>query len=183
MCPLLVDLPDISVLGVDTSGPRVRVRIETTGQPKPCGRCGAVSESKGRLRVVFVDLPVFGNPASSSGASGAEPAHRLWLVGRDRRPDRWPSPDHDFRAGRWATEQVGRHGRPVSSVAAELGCDWRTVNDTVIAYRRVLVDTAGRIGTVAALGCTRCCSSAGAPGIVSRDRPRSSMPTPASCWT
>jgi transposase len=31
------------------------------------------------------------------------------------------------RAGRWATEQVGRHGRTVNEVASELGCDWHTI--------------------------------------------------------
>ena len=42
------------------------------------------------------------------------------------------------RAGRWVTEQVGRHGRTVNEVAGELGCDWHTVNDTVIAYGTAL---------------------------------------------
>ncbi len=44
------------------------------------------------------------------------------------------------RAGRWVTEQVGRYGRTVNEVAVELGCDWHTVNDTVIAYGTALVD-------------------------------------------
>jgi hypothetical protein len=38
------------------------------------------------------------------------------------------------RAGRWVTEQVGRYARSVNEIATELGCDWHTVNDTVIAY-------------------------------------------------
>ena len=38
------------------------------------------------------------------------------------------------RAGRWATEQVGRYARAVNEIAKELGCDWHTVNDVVIAY-------------------------------------------------
>jgi transposase len=36
------------------------------------------------------------------------------------------------RAGRWVTEQVGRHGRTVNEIAVELGCDWHTINDTVV---------------------------------------------------
>jgi len=56
------------------------------------------------------------------------------------------------RAGRWATEQVGRRGRPVSDVAAELGCDWHTVNDAVLAYGAALVDDPARVGAVEALG-------------------------------
>ena len=50
------------------------------------------------------------------------------------------------------TEQVGRHKPNVNEVAAELGADWHTVNDTVIAYGTPLVDGPGRIGAVEALG-------------------------------
>ena len=56
------------------------------------------------------------------------------------------------RAGRWITEQVGRCARSVSEVARELGCDWHTVNDAVIAYGSALVDHPDRFGTVEALG-------------------------------
>jgi len=44
------------------------------------------------------------------------------------------------------------HGRTVAEVASDLGCDWHTVNDAVIAYGSVLVDDADRIGDVEALG-------------------------------
>jgi hypothetical protein len=50
------------------------------------------------------------------------------------------------RAGRWVTRQVGKLGRTVSEVADELGCDWHTVNDTVVD------DDPDRIGEVTALG-------------------------------
>jgi hypothetical protein len=56
------------------------------------------------------------------------------------------------RAGRWVTEQVGRHARSVNEIALELGCDWHTVNDTVIAYGTALVEDPKRFGTVEALG-------------------------------
>jgi transposase len=56
------------------------------------------------------------------------------------------------RAGRWVTEQVGRHGRTVNEVALELGCDWHTINDTVLAYGTPLVDDPDRIGEPTALG-------------------------------
>src|SRR6202035_3485275 len=57
------------------------------------------------------------------------------------------------RAGRWATLQVGMLGRTVAEVARELGCDWHTVNDTVVAYGTALIDHPERIAaTVAALG-------------------------------
>ena len=57
------------------------------------------------------------------------------------------------RAARWATVQVGRHGRAVSDVAAELDCDWHTVNDAVVAYGEALLAAdCDRVGAVAALG-------------------------------
>jgi transposase len=57
------------------------------------------------------------------------------------------------RAARWVTEQVGRCARSVNEVAGELGCDWHTVNDAVVAYGEALLaaDT-DRIGAVSALG-------------------------------
>ncbi len=39
-----------------------------------------------------------------------------------------------------------------SEVARELGCDWHTVNDTVIAYGGALVDDPARIAVTTALG-------------------------------
>ena len=48
--------------------------------------------------------------------------------------------------------QVGRDGRSVSEVARDLGCDWHTVMDAVIAYGAPLIDDPARIGEVAALG-------------------------------
>ena len=57
------------------------------------------------------------------------------------------------RAGRWATTAVGRDGRAVSDVAAELGCDWHTVNKAVLVWGEALLaaDTE-RVGSVEALG-------------------------------
>ena len=56
------------------------------------------------------------------------------------------------RAGRWATFQVGHHGRAVSEVAADLGCDWHTVMDAVNWHGRALIDDPNRIGTTTAVG-------------------------------
>lgn len=56
------------------------------------------------------------------------------------------------RAGRWATFQVGRHGRTVAEVAADLRADWHTVNRAVLTYGTKLVDDPERIGEVTALG-------------------------------
>ena len=56
------------------------------------------------------------------------------------------------RAARWATVQVGRHGRAVSEVAADLGCDWHTVMDAVVVFGEVLVNDPARYGLVTAVG-------------------------------
>jgi len=51
------------------------------------------------------------------------------------------------------TEQVGRHGRSVAEVAADLGCSWHAVNDAVVLLGAVLVDDPARTAApVAALG-------------------------------
>ncbi len=56
------------------------------------------------------------------------------------------------RAGRWVRVQVGRHGRSVNEVAADLGCDWHTIIDVVAAYGQALIDDPGRSGDVEAIG-------------------------------
>ena len=118
--------------------------------------CGRPALVKDRPEVELVDLAVFGRQArlvwrkhrwacphggcpigSWTGEHPAIAAPRLGLTDR---------------AGRWATEQVGRHGRTVNEIAVELGCDWHAVNDTVIAYGRVLVDDPDRIGEPTAIG-------------------------------
>jgi hypothetical protein len=40
----------------------------------------------------------------------------------------------------------------VNEVAVELGCDWHTINDTVVAYGTALVEDPERIGEPIALG-------------------------------
>ena len=103
-----------------------------------------------------MDLPCLGRPTLL-----------LWHKRRWRCPDgscprgSWSEEDARIassrlamtnRAGRWATEQIGRCGRTVAEVARELRCDWHTVNDSVLAFGEVLVDDAGRFSTVEALG-------------------------------
>lgn len=56
------------------------------------------------------------------------------------------------RAARWATRQVGKHGRAVSEVADDLACDWHTVMDAVVLFGQVLIDDPTRYATVAAVG-------------------------------
>lgn len=157
MCELLVGLPAVRVLGVDDQpdGP-LRVCIESRDERPSCPGCAGEAVVKDRPCVELVDLPCFGRPTRlvwrkrrwSCPAPAC--ATRSWTeeVLRIAAP-RLVMSD---RAGRWVTEQVGRWGRTVNEVAVELGCDWHTVNDTVIAYGTELVDDPDRIGEPTAIG-------------------------------
>lgn len=157
MCALLVGLPEIAVLGVedDPSGP-LRVHVETVVEVEGCAGCGTRAWVKDRRPVALVDLPAFGRPAVL-----------VWHKRRWRCPERhcavrsWTETDPRIaaerakvtdRAGRWVTAQVGRDGRTVAEVARELGCDWHTVMDGVVAYGTPLIEDPDRVGAVNALG-------------------------------
>jgi transposase len=153
VCELIVGLPDVNVLGVEDAGANRPLRLHVESRtPRPrCGECGTVAEVKDRPQVELADLPVFGRPV------------RLVL-----RKHRWRCPEPGCtagswtgvdariasprlgmtdRAGRWVTRQVGKSGRTVAEVARELGCDWHTVNDSVLAYGQALLDAdTDRIG-------------------------------------
>jgi transposase len=156
MCELLVGLPDVTVLAIDDEvGGPLSVHIQTRAARPGCSTCGVFARVKERPVVVLVDLPAFGRAtrlvwhkfrwhcaeATCPGGSWTEDvteiaASRLALTDR---------------AGRWVTEQVGRYARSVNEVAVELGCDWHTVNDTVVAYGTALIEDPGRFGDVTAL--------------------------------
>ena len=157
LCELLVGLPAISVLGIDEErADAVVVHVELRVEPPPCPGCGRRAWVKDRPMVELVDLPCFGRPA-----------RLVWHKHRWRCPDEacavvsWTGEEARIaparaamtdRAGRWSCAQVGRLGRTVAEVARELGCDWHTVNDAVIAYGTPLVEDPERIGAVSALG-------------------------------
>jgi len=158
VCELLVGLPDVTVLGVeDLVGGPIRVHVEVRGPRPVCPQCGMRVWVKDRPRVELVDLPVFGRPARLVWQK-----HRFWCPNPECCGGSWTAEESRIaarrlaltdRAGRWVTGQVGRCGRTVSEVASELGCDWHTVNDAVIAYGEALVDDdSDRIGIVEALG-------------------------------
>ena len=71
------------------------------------------------------------------------------VLGARRSPDRGQGLPVDDASGQVGHLQVGE-GRTVSEVAAELSCDWHTVNDAVVTYGEALLDlrpTAGDWGT------------------------------------
>jgi len=158
MCELLVGLPDVVVLGVDdVAGEPIVVVVESVLDQGWCRECGSKARVKDRSRVTHVDLPCFGRPTRLvwskprwwCPAAGC-PA-RSWTITDPRIA--WPRAALTDRAARWVTVQVGRHGRSVSEVAGELGCDWHTVNDAVITYGTALLDAdTDRVGAVDALG-------------------------------
>ncbi|MCZ3387421.1 MAG: transposase family protein [Actinomycetia bacterium] len=138
----LVGLKDVRVLYYERRGPEVDLVIEQVVTDPRCPGCGGPARVKQRPLVRYVDLPVFGTPM-----------HLAWRKHRMRCPDRacpsrsWVLTDHRIaakscllttRAAKWATVQVGT-GRTVSEVAAELDCDWHTVNDAVVTYGQALL--------------------------------------------
>ncbi len=157
VCELLVGLPDVNVLGVDDLVDEpLRVHVESRVERPGCVECASAAVVKERPAVELVDLPVFGRPARLVWRK-----HRWECPIRSCRVRTWTGEDPRIaaprlsmtdRAGRWVTAQVGRLGRTVAELARELGCDWHTVNDAVMAYGTALVDDEDRIGDVTALG-------------------------------
>ncbi len=139
----LVGLKDVRVLHYRRYGPDVELVIEQVVSDVRCPSCGGPARVKERPVVRYVDLPVFGTPMRLA-----------WRKHRMRYPDdgcprrSFVLGDHRIaakgcllttRAAKWATVQVGT-GRTVAEVAAELDCDWHTVNDAVTTYGSALLD-------------------------------------------
>jgi transposase len=151
MCALLVGLPDVTVIGVGEWPDWLRIVVMTELAPPRC--CGVLAHRHGVREVELVDLPVFGRAA-----------RLVWRKQRWRCPmcrRAWTEQDPEIassrcamttRAARWATAQVGRHGRTVAEVAADLGCDWHTVMDAVVVYGTPLIEDPHRFGAVDAVG-------------------------------
>lgn len=156
MCELLVGLPDVNVIGVGDWPHFLRVAITTRAERPTCPGCDGQVWAHDRLEVELIDLPCFGRQT-----------RLIWSKQRWRCPNvacrvvTFVETDERIadsraamtdRAGRWATFQVGHHGRAVSEVAKDLGCDWHTVMDAVVAHGRALIDDPNRIGTTTAVG-------------------------------
>jgi hypothetical protein len=127
MCALLVGLPDVTVIGVGEWPSWLRVVVAIDSERPGCS-CGGIVHCPGAREFVLVDLPVFGRPARLVWRT-----HRWRCLGCGRC---WCDDDPEIgtsrcslttRAARWATLQVGRHGRCVGDVARNVGCGWHTV--------------------------------------------------------
>jgi transposase len=152
MCALLVGLPDVVVLGVAEWPLWLRITVMVRAERPECS-CGGVVHRHGVREVVLVDLPVFGRPTRLVWRK-----QRWRCVGCGRC---WCDENPEIatarcglttRAARWATLQVGGHGRAVSEVADDLGCGWHMVMDAVVVIGEQLIDDPDRIGAVDALG-------------------------------
>ena len=152
MCALLVGLPDVTVIGVGEWPHWLRIEVATV-QDRPSCSCGTVAHRHGLREVLLVDLPCFCRPTRLV-------VHKQrWRCPTCRRS--WTGQDPTIassrcamttRAARWATRQVGKHGRAVSEVADDLGCDWHTVMDAVVLFGEPLIDDPARYATVTAVG-------------------------------
>lgn len=157
-CDLFAGFSDATLLSLRSQPDGSLVmRIETLPVVVGCPTCGSIAQSKGRSPVELIDLECFGRATRTVWVK-----RRYVCVDQDCDQGTWTEVDDEIapsrtsmttRAGRWVTAQVGRSARSVSEVAKELGCDWHTVNDTVVAYGQALIDKdPGRFGVVHALG-------------------------------
>jgi transposase len=151
-----VNLEHVRLIQIDDEAPIPEVHIELIRTVVGCPSCGVVASVKDRDRVRLVDLTMAGR--------------LIVLVWNKRRfccletlcpQGSWTEVDARIasprlsitdRAGRWATFQVGHHGRAVSEVALDLGCDWHTIMDAVLCYGEALVDHPERFADVASIG-------------------------------
>ena len=152
----LIGLPVEFVGAEDGADGEAKVFVRTSTTRGGCPSCGSVAWVKDTADVELIDLPIYGRAARTVWRKRRFvcPASECATKSFTEEDDRIAGPRQRLtsRAARWATEQVGRHGRSVNEVAADLGCDWHTVNDTVVAYGELLIDDPDRFGDVEALG-------------------------------
>jgi len=152
----LVGLKDVRVLAYERRGPDVELMVEQVTDDVRCPTCAGRAQVKERPVVHYVDLPVYGTPMSLAWKK-----HRMRCENPACTKRSWVLSDHRIaakncllttRAAKWATVQVGG-GRTVSEVAAELSCDWHTVNDAVCTYgEALLVADRKRLNKTTAIG-------------------------------
>ena len=113
---MLVGLEEVNVRGVGeplSGGVEVEVRLRTPRPP--CPGCGGKVWSKGDQLVELVNLPAFGRPARLGWRKRRwECPSQCCGEGSFTEQDARIAPERALlttRAGRWATQQVGRLGR------------------------------------------------------------------------
>ena len=149
-------LKDVRGLRYERAGPHVELVVEQVLGKVRCPSCHRRAQVKERPVVHYADLPVYGTPMSLAWKK-----HRMRCVDPHCATKSWVLDDHRIaakgcrlttRAAKWATVQVGG-GRTVSEVAAELSCDWHTVNDAVVTYGEALLEAdRKRLNQTSAIG-------------------------------
>jgi hypothetical protein len=123
MLELLIGLPNVRVLSVERIDGVLEIHLETSEANRFCLKCGLGGVVKDRPQSRYSDLPFGGQQAvlvwhkyrwSCPGGDGTWTEERSDIATRYSSAMTW-------RAAVWATINVGRHVRPVSQVAAELG--------------------------------------------------------------
>jgi len=154
----MIGLPDITFLAVeDGPGGVGKIHVEIVARTVACPWCGVPAQEKDRTRVELVDLSLQGRPIRLVWRK------RRWMCrDGDCSMGSWTEDDDRIagpcqlvtsRAARWATRQVGKHARSVNELTIEFGCNWHTVNDTVVNCGKALLEADDdRIGEVTALG-------------------------------
>ena len=139
----LVGLKDVRVVHYQRRASDVELCIEQVVEDVRCPKCQHRARVKERPVVTYVDLPVYGAPMRLAWKK-----HRMCCVNEECIMASWVLRDHRIaakncllttRAAKWATRQIG-DGRTVKEVAAELACDWHTVNDAVTTYGQALLE-------------------------------------------
>jgi transposase len=142
MLELLIGLPNVRVLSVDRVDGVLEIHLETAEPVRFCQLCGVAGVVKDRPQSRYADLPFGGQQAVLVwhkyrwSCPGGDPS---WTEERSDIATRYSSA-MTWRAAVWATINVGRHVRPVSQVAAELGVAWNTLMDTVTNVGAIMID-------------------------------------------
>nr|WP_253282293.1 ISL3 family transposase [Arcanobacterium phocae] len=152
----MLSLKDVVPVAYHRHGPHQSIEIEQDLDSVLCPGCKVRARVKDRPRVPYIDLPVYGCPMGLIWRK-----HRWYCPSNDCAMGSWTSQDKRIasrhcrlttRAAKWATRQVGM-GRTISEVAAELGCDWHTINHSVTIYGQALLDAdRKRLSQTSAIG-------------------------------
>jgi transposase len=151
----LLGLDGFQVVAAEVVGGEWQLVVQTTATVVGCIGCGARAEFHGRRMVRVRDLPIGGRPVVLAWRKRiwrcAEPACgvRTWT---ERVAAIRPRAVLTQRARAEAWRRVGKDAHAVAAVARDLGVGWATVMRAVDEHGIPLVDDAGRLEGVVALG-------------------------------
>jgi transposase len=151
----LLGLDGFQVVAAEVVGGEWQLVVQTTATVVGCIGCGVRAEFHGRRTVKVRDLPIGGRPVVLAWRKRiwrcAEPACgvRTWT---ERVAAIRPRAVLTQRARAEACRRVGKDAHAVAAVARDLGVGWATVMRAVHEHGIPLVDDAGRLEGVVALG-------------------------------